>query len=374
MSRLLLHQLAVDLPAETLEHLLGQLLDSKESERGEALSALAERLAALDPRRAVALGTEKKEPRIVQAGIQALLKQNAVEALKAYVQLPDALRRDDTLKGMQGGFLTPGGSHGEVLDFLKTQPKLLREIVKNDAGSRVFLRVLSAVYAKAAPADPSRVIEHMRTAASEIVAAGQDPDSRVPEIELLKQRETINRRMIDSVLQSLRNVSLQQASAFFDLLKESEKNPWSIGIEAVSRFKTTGTEAAIGFAEAQDSKATISNASAGVWWALAAEDRTAALDWIESLPQGAFRDGCLRSVMMDAWTRSGSWGDAAIAFGAAGNLKSAVSRVDYFATVLSDSHMSSPDGQSRPELIRQLPLSDGEKQELLQRTAPLKAR
>ena len=101
--------------------------------------------------------------------------------------------------------------------------------------------------------------------------------------------------------------------------------------------------------------------------------RQSAITWIESLPQGVFRQGVLNSVMMDAWMQSMSWGSDRAAIDAGAALLSKNSRMDYFASLMSDRRFGGR-GSAPSELIAQLPISEDDKQELYRRIAPVKAK
>jgi hypothetical protein len=143
--------------------------------------------------------------------------------------------------------------------------------------------------------------------------------------------------------------------------------------EALARFKAGGVEAAIALAEQQQNPEFAKRAASGAWWGLAQQDRQSAITWIESLPQGVFRQGVLNSVMMDAWMQSMSWGSDRAAIDAGASLLSKNSRMDYFASLMSDRRFGGR-GSAPSELIAQLPISEDDKQELYRRIAPVKAK
>ncbi len=369
----LLVQLAATLKPDSLAHILEALYEGKSEENIYAKSVFAERLASTDPRRVLALGTGKKDPLLIQQGMHSLIQQSAAEAVKAWANLPPELRLEPS--GPLGGHLVmPGGSVSEVVSALKSEPKLVENIAESKPGGWLLVQILGMLSAKTATADTGQALSEMRTAADEILQASTKRSPNLPEIERIKQRDALVTRMVDQALNSLREDSSAISSGFFNALKDSEKRRWEYGTEAVARFKHAGSETAISFAESQSEKENMSMAATGVWWALATENRASALQWIESLPPGAFRAGCLKSVMMDAWTQTQSWGDAQIAIEAGSRLLSRNSRLDYYSEMLGEMHFGNGDGRSRSDYIAALPLTVEERAELERRTAPIKPR
>lgn len=366
----LLVKLAAELPTDSLSHILEELAGHKSPETEYAKLVFAERLAAGDPQRVLTLGTEKKDPLVVQEGIHALIKQNAAEAIKAWASLPPGLQSESTAR--QQPRISAGGSLPEVLSVIKSQPQLLEKIVETKPGGWFLEEVIGSLAAKAATIDTAQALSEMRAAADQILEANPKRSPTLPEIERIKQRDALVARVANQAFSALREESTPLGSGFFNALKDSEKNRWEYGTEAVARFKHAGSETAISFAESQNSKENMSMAATGVWWALASENRGSALQWIESLPPGAFRAGCLKSVMMDAWTQTQSWGDAQVAIDAGSHLLSPASRLEYYSEMLGEMHFAHRDGRSRAEIIAGLPLTPEEKAELERRAAPIK--
>ena len=375
--QLLIARLANDLPTEVLEELLSSLTEQKKGAgaAGEqdqpAINLFAERLAARAPERAIALGTSRKSARIVEAGLNVLLSRDTAEALKAKAGLPKEINVSLT-DACRSGLATPGGSFSDAVRAIQSQPDLLENVAAKNSWDLPHL--LGALAAKTASTDPAQALAEVRSTASEFIEFNPKRDPAISDLELTKQRDSLVKRIAGNAVATLRYESAPAASGLFDALAETEKNGWSFSIEAVTRFKHAGSEAAISFAESQASKENMSSAASGVWWALANQDRSAALAWIESLPSGAFREGALKSVMMDAWNRSSAWGDPEVATGAASSLLSHGSQVDYYAAMLSDRHFGFGDGRSRAEFIAELPLTMQEKRDLESRLAPVKTR
>lgn len=368
--QLLLAQLATDLPAPILEELLTSLAGRTDGPF-LATTLLAERLAATDPARAIELGTNQKSTQIVEAGLSVLLARNAADAIKVMSNLPKDLNVN--LSNIeQAGLVTPGGSFADAVRAIQSQPSLLENVANSKQWE--VSKILGALAAKTASTDPALALAEIRASAAEIVNANPKRDPAASDIQIAKQRDALISQIAGNAVTRLRFESGPDASKLFDALKDTEKKVWSFSIEAVTRFNHSGTETAISFAESQASKENMSSAASGVWWALANQDRPAALAWIESLPPGAFREGTLKSVMMDAWNRSKSWGDPDIATSAAASLLSRGSQVDYYAAMLSDRHFGYNDGRTRAEFIAELPLSQQEKADLERRLAPVKSR
>jgi hypothetical protein len=368
--QLLLAQIANDLPAPVLEELLSSLAGRKDGPF-LATTLLAERLAAIDPSKAIELGTQHKSPQIVEAGLSVLLAKNAADAIKALAALPKDISA--SLSNIeQSGLVTPGGSFSDAVRVIQSQPNLLENVA--NAKQWEVSKILGALAAKTAATDPALALAEIRASAAEIVNSNPKRDPATSDLQIAKQRDALVSQIAGNAVNHLRFESGPDASKLFDALKDTEKKVWSFSIEAVTRYNHSGSETAISFAESQASKENMSSAASGVWWALANQDRPAALAWIESLPPGAFREGTLKSVMMDAWNRSKSWGDPDVAMTAAATLLSRGSQVDYYAAMLSDRHFAYNDGRTRAEFIAELPLTPQEKTDLERRLAPVKPR
>ena len=368
--QLLLAQIAKDLPTSVLEDLLTSLAGRNDGPF-LATTLLAERLASVDPSKAIELGTNRKSSQIVEAGLSVLLAKNAADAIKAWANLPkDIVASLSSLQ--QSGMVTPGGSFSDAVRAIQSQPAILDNVAT--AKNWEMSKILGALAAKTASTNPALALAEIRASVAEIVNNNPKRDPAATDIQLAKQRDALVSQIAGNAVSTLRFESGPGASKLFDALKDTEKKVWSFSIEAVTRFNHSGTETAISFAESQASKENMSSAASGVWWALANQDRPAALTWIESLPPGAFREGTLKSVMMDAWNRSKSWGDPDIATSAAASLLSRGSQVDYYAAMLSDRHFAYNDGRTRAEFIAELPLTAQEKSDLERRLAPVKPR
>ena len=157
----------------------------------------------------------------------------------------------------------------------------------------------------------------------------------------------------------------------FNSLADNEKNDTQVALEAAARLRSGGVEEAIQFAEKQGKEQFTKSAAGGVWWSLAQQDRSSAMQWIEPLPQGAFRDGALNSLMQEASFRTRSWGDSAEPVRAGAELLSRSSKLDYYALLAGQSRGP---GVSQSEFISGLPLPEADKLELRRRMAPIRAK
>lgn len=137
--------------------------------------------------------------------------------------------------------------------------------------------------------------------------------------------------------------------------------------EAATRFQTGGIESAVSFSEKQTDDETLRSAALGTWWSLVQKDPAAASSWIDSLPSGAFRQGVLTAVMLNAWNLSNSWGSQQTAIDAGLQLSSKAAQLDYFTNMMNDRHGP----PKRTELINDLPIPEADKMELIRRVAPI---
>jgi ribosomal protein S4 len=144
-----------------------------------------------------------------------------------------------------------------------------------------------------------------------------------------------------------------------------------VALEASARFRETGADPAIQFAEKQTSPQFAKDAARGVWWSLAQQDRGSALQWIESLPAGPFRDGALNSVMQEASFRTRSWGETEEVVKAGTELRSTRTKLDYFTSLAQQRRA---DGSTQSEFVGKLAIPEAEKMELRRRLAPIPLR
>lgn len=227
--------------------------------------------------------------------------------------------------------------------------------------------MLGSMLAEFAVKDPVALLAKVKGLASDLATLGKDPNDHA------SGPDALNHGILQGVLDELRTRDPRAASAFFDSIPDAAKTSWMFPVEALYRFREGGVDAAIALAEKQTNEDFTKRAASGVWWGLAQQDRPTALTWIESLPEGAFRQGVLRSVMMDAWMQSMSWGSDRAAIDAGAALLSKASQMDYYASLMSDRRFGGM-GSAPSEIIAKLPLSESEKLELYRRVAPLKAK
>ncbi|MEK0445965.1 MAG: hypothetical protein RLZZ399_1286 [Verrucomicrobiota bacterium] len=363
---ILMHRLLETLDADQLAGMLGEI-----PVRSEGASPMAfrigERLAAFDVERALRLGTERGSREVLKAAISVLAQQDASAALQAIAALPENLRNKALDYEDAAEMGRPKGSLDDAMATLREHPALLQP---EGASGRAVAKMLGQLAAEKAVSEPAQTLDQIRSAVGSLVRSNPE----LSEADAAKRTDRLVAQVSSATVGALREESLNHASTYFDALKDTEKTSWSLSWEAVSRYKAAGPEAAIRFAEQQTNPDFMTSAASGVWWALAKEDRASAIAWIESLPAGAFRQGSLRSVMMDAWNRNKAWGDFSVAVEASDPLQSRGSKVDYFAAVLSDRHVSGRDDFSQEEMIASLPLSEAEKQSLRSRLAPIRPR
>ena len=329
---------------------------------GGARSALAERLAALNPGRLLEMGKASGDAKLAQAAVVAMAQKSGADALRAMAQLPDKFQAS-VVSEMRGSFneglSKASGSIESIAAALKENPKLMDP---KSACEGAVRRILGQVASQAAAQDPVAAMAEVRRLAAGLVQVKPGEDPKAAESALVA-------RIGSQMTKTMRSDAPQSERAVFDALADNEKNDVQVALEAVARFRSGGVEEAIRFAEKQSKEQFTKNAAGGVWWSLAQRDRPAAMQWIESLPPGAFRDGALNSFMQEASFRTRSWGDSSETVRAGAEFLSKSTKLDYF-TMLAGQNRGS--GVSRSEFIASLPLPEGDKAELRRRLAPIR--
>jgi hypothetical protein len=331
---------------------------------GGARDALAERLAALAPERVLEMGRAAEDPKLARAAVVALAQKSGADAVRALAQLPDKFQAAVSfeLRGSSTeGLSQAAGSLDAITAVLKENPKLMD--LKSPCEGAVR-RILGQVASQAAAVDPAAAMADVRRLAAALVQVKPGEDPKAAESALVA-------RIGSQMTRALRSDAPKSERAVFDSLADSEKNSTQVALEAAARFRASGSEEAIRFAEKQAKEQFTKDAAGGVWWSLAQADRSAAMRWIETLPQGAFRDGALNSFMQEASFRTRSWGDSGETIRAGAEFLSKSSKLDYF-TMLAGQNRGP--GTSRSEFIASLPLPDPEKAELRRRLAPIRAK
>jgi hypothetical protein len=331
---------------------------------GGAREVLAERLAALAPERVLEMGQTAEDPRLARAAVVALAQKSGADAIRALAQFPDKFQASvaSELRGsLSEGLSSAKGSISSVAAVLKENPKLLDPKSPSEGAVR---RILGQVASQAAAADPAAAMADVRRLAAALVQVKPGEDPKAAESALVA-------RIGSQMTRAMRSDAPQSERVVFDSLADHEKNDLQVTLEASARFRTGGAEEAIRFAEKQTKEQFTKDAAAGVWWSLAQKDRSAAMQWIESLPQGPFRDGALNSFMQEASFRTRSWGDPSETIRAGAEFLSRSSKIDYFTMLAGQSRGS---GVSRSEFIASLPLPDADKAELRRRLAPIRAK
>jgi hypothetical protein len=317
--------------------------------------ALKEKLAALDPKLALEQGRQSGDSQLRSAAVVALMQKNAAEGLRAVGQLSEKER--EGVWDLARAFTKPGGSIKELTALLKEMP----ELAKVSAFSLGMEGSLGFMAARRMAVDPAGGLGELRQIAAELLAAKGLGNTGQSE-----QQQQIH--LIMGMMMELRSLSPEAARTVFDALSEAEKSNFVVSMEAAARLKETGADAAIRFAETQTNPDFVKEAARGVWQALAQQDRTSALQWIESLPEGPFLEGVFSSLMREAAIRARNHRNAQDAFQAGAELLSKKTQLDYYSYLVSKNPLAPS------EVIASLPLSDADKQELRRRAAPVKVK
>ncbi len=369
-------RMAKELTADQAVALIEALPQGKEGD--EFLRAtIAARLAAQDPMRALELGKKLDDPRTMACAIAALAQNSGADALRAVSEIGEAKRGQVWDNLFREGNFQSGGSFQEMAGVLREKPELLKDMRGNWAMSRILGMALTHT----AMSDPAAALALVREFGAEIEkSAPADANEGASGRDARRggnrggSRPSMVSSMIQSTLSEMRASNPDAASRFFDSLGEKEKSSWMHSDEAITRFQRQGIDAAVSFAEKQTNDESMRSAALGTWWVLAQRDRPAAVGWIDSLPEGAFRQGVLSAVMVDAWNQSRTWGSEQAAIEAGATLGSESTKIDYFASLMSDRAFGFGRGSSRAELIQSLPITNAQKSALQQRLAPIKAK
>lgn len=351
------------------------LLESGFEEKGNnALSrtALSERLAAIDPQRALDLAKKLEDPQLAGCAIASLAVQDGALALRAAAAL-DEKQRSKALETLRSESLTKiGGSFDEMTKVLKENPSFTQSSMRGWGGIQPLL---GTALAQSALADPATALKQVQDLSSELESIlpppPEDPtggrDGRRGRRSGGQRGPTPITGIVEGALSEMRSTAPEAASSFFDSLSEKERSPWMASREAATRFQTGGIESAVSFSEKQTDDETLRSAALGTWWSLVQKDPATASSWIDSLPSGAFRQGVLTAVMLNAWNQSNSWGSQQTAIDAGLQLSSKAAQLDYFTNMMNDRHGP----PKRTELINDLPISEADKIELIRRVAPI---
>jgi hypothetical protein len=366
-NALLLAQLAGSLGFDQAAALLEQIPKEEGGQPDNssvARGALAERLAALDPERVLQMGRSGGDPKLAQAAIVAIAQKNGADAIRAFAQLPDKFQASVATE-MRGSFneglSRASGTLAGMTAALKENPQLLDP--KSPAEGTVR-RLIGQVASQNAARDPVAAMAEVRRMAAELVQVkpGEDPKSA---------ESALVARIGSQMTKAMRADAPGSERVVFNALADNEKNDVQVALEAAARFRSEGVEGALQFAEKQGKEQFTKNAAGGVWWSLAQQNRSSAMQWIETLPQGPFRDGALNSLMQEAAFRTRSWGDSSETIRAGAELLSRTSKLDYYALLAGQSRGP---GMSKNEFIESLPLPEGDKLELRRRLAPIRAK
>ena len=372
----LLGEIIPQLSADEAANLLGELPGGR-LEHDEIRRFLAERLAELDAPRALEMGKQLGDAKLLGTTLLVMGEKNVASALAVVKTLPleqgkevlSSFLQQATGSSMYGatadraGWMPMKGTALEVAAVLKETPAM-RELGIN--GVFGVTELLGGLMARSGERSPAAVLATVQSLATELSALKKDAT------EHTYDQNTLNHGMLQGFLKDLRASDPVAASAFFDAIPDSAKSQWMFAEEAHARFKSGGIDAAISLAERQVNEDFAKRAASGAWWGLAQQDRAGALTWVESLPPGTFRTGVLNAVMWDAWNQSMSWGSDTAAIEAGARLLSKQSQMDYFASLMSSRRFGGR-GSAPSEMIAQLPISEAERNELYRRIAPVKA-
>ena len=348
-----------------------QELPSGKIENEEVRRFLVERLAELDPARAVELGKTLGDSKMMAVVVSVKAEEDAAAALALLKGLPADRAKEalsNVLQDQQAGVRQIKGSVNDFIRVLKDLPGAEEIDWKSWGNSNGLSQILGGLIARDAEKDPVAAIAIVKATAADLVSGLKQNGSNME-----KEEAGLVNMMLERMLGRLRAQSPQTASVFFDAIPDGLKTAWMFPVEALSRYKSNGVDDAIALAEKQSNEEFARRAASGAWWGVAQQDRQTALTWIESLPQGAFRTGVLNAVMFDAWMQSMSWGSDKAAIEAGAKLLSKSSQMDYFASLMSDRRFSGR-GSSPSELMDQLPISDADKAEIYRRIAPLRSK
>jgi hypothetical protein len=353
------------------EQIVGLLetMASAKGEKGDSLDfvrvSLKERLAALDPKLALELGRQKNDAQLRSAAVLALVTKNAGEGLRALAQLPEAERSG--VWALAKGLDKPGGSLADLAALVKEAPEVMKVQdlqlgVESCAGS---------IAARRMAADPEGGLAEWRQIAAALRAARARADSGSGAKSGAEPQQI---HLTMGMMLELRELSPEAARKAFDSLSETDKSRFLISTEAMARLKELGADAAIRFAETQASEDSVKEAARGIWRGLAQQERSAALQWLEALPPGSFRQGVMDAVKWEASLRNRSFGSPSGYLHAGAELLSRATQLDYYEAVISPNSRASLEVSAPSELISSLPISESDKQELRRRLAPVKAK
>jgi hypothetical protein len=340
-------------------------LSSAQSGKDDSLDfvriTLKERLAALDPKRALELGRQKNDAQLRSAAVVALMTRDAAEGFRAVLQLPEQERAGvwDLARATD----KPGGSMADLAALLRESP----QVVSDQYISIGLESWFAALLAKKMAVDPEGGLADMRQFAADWRAARALAE---PNGQQAAAAESQPLHLTMGMMIELRDLSPEAARRVFDSLSESEKNKFIVSLEAASRLKEQGVDAAIRFAETQSAEELLKEAARGIWRGLAQQDRTAALQWVESLPAGSFRQGVFESLKFDAALRNRGSGGSPEAYQAGAELLSRNAQLDYYEFLASKNSI----GLAPSELISGLPIPEADKQELRRRLVPIKVK
>jgi hypothetical protein len=290
-----------NISAEQAARLLG-FLPEDEDDDGIGMDSLlrntiAATFAEIDPQRALELGKKEDSSYILGAALEAIARQDGAKALRIALDLDKVglLPDFEQLSLVRGDFQKMAAVLSEKLPSFLTDPSQSYQ-------GRYLGRFLGPVLAEA-------VLESPETALAQVHEFSSLLEKLAPKDEALRSREEFGelgplKSIVQNTLSILHTQSTQAASDFFHGLTENERALWMYAQEARALLNRNGVEAAISFAETQSNGAGVSLSAIQIWSRIAEVDRPAALSWIESLPEGRFREGVLYAVRQDGIMRA----------------------------------------------------------------------
>jgi hypothetical protein len=327
-------------------------------------TTIASRLAAIDPERALELGKKADDFQILVPALEAIARQDGAKALRIALDLgkvgllPDC----EQLSLVRGDFQKMVAVLSEKSSAFLASPSQWNQ-------SSQLGRFLGPVLAEGVLASPETALAQVHEFSSLL-------EKLAPKDGALQGREQFGelgplKSIVQNALLVLHSQSSRVASAFFNGLGENERALGMYAYEALAVLDRGGVDAAISFAETQSSERGIGMSAVQIWRRLAEMDRSAALSWIETLPEGRFREGVLHAVRHTGAMRANDL-SAKTDIGTGMSIPSKAIQLDYFTNILTNPLELYGTFFPKREFVESLPLSEADKNEILRRVAPIK--
>ncbi|MEI6713530.1 MAG: hypothetical protein WCO60_07250 [Verrucomicrobiota bacterium] len=357
---------AKGLSGDQISNLLEALPSGKDAD-ANTRRLLIERLAAEDPQRAIELARKLKDETLIGTAVASVAQKSGPEALRLLAGV-----KESELGRILNQMTSPvwpsrfNGSVSDVADFLRKNTKLAEGSKANQFGS-----LCGKLVAQSA-GDSTAELEEVRVLARELAGNGKADQT---EDAKKNSADAFLKYVTDHAYRGFVGNSPEKGSAFLDGVPESQKSSWLLQVDAVSKYRNEGLESAIQLAEKQGGDEFVKMAASGTWVALAQENRKDALAWVETLPEGPFRQGAYMGVLMDAFRYVGNEMGLQHAIEAAQEL-SPQSKVGYYDELIQLSRQwGTMWGSPTPgQIIERTPLTPEQKDELYRRVAPIRAK